>query len=170
MKDHLPDRLDLYAAAEAGRVIKGRIALANLARVLPLTASGEGELEVALELGRDQEGTHYLAGTIQGMLELQCQRCLELMGYPLNVRFRLGLVQNLDDVQYLTDRYEPLIVTPEPALLADVISDEVLLALPIAPLHEDMDNCREVTADYHASADGQEDNPFAVLEQLKQKL
>ena len=52
---------------------------------------------------------------------------------------------------------------------AEVISDEVLLALPIAPLHQDMGECREVTADYHASADAQRDNPFAVLEQLKQK-
>ena len=168
MKDHLPDRLDLYAAAEAGRVIRGRIALASLARVLPLTDSAAGELEVVLEFGRDQEGTRYLAGSIKGMLELQCQRCLESMDYPLNVKFRLGLVQD-PDAQHLTDRYEPLIVTPEPALLAEVISDEVLLALPIAPLHEDMDDCREVTADYHASADAQRDNPFAVLEQLKQK-
>ena len=169
MKDHLPDRLDLYAAAEAGRVIKGRIKLASLARVLPLTVSGAGELDVVLELDRDQDSTRYLAGSIKGMLELQCQRCLGPMEYTLNVRFRLGLVQNPDDVQYLTDRYEPLIVTPEPALLAEVISDEVLLALPIVPLHEDMGNCREVTADYHASANAQRDNPFAVLEQLKQK-
>jgi uncharacterized protein len=170
MKDHLPDRLDLYAAAEAGRVIRGRIALASLARVLPLMASEEGELEVVLELDRDQEGTRYLAGSIKGVLELQCQRCLDPMVYPLNVRFRLGLVQAPDDVQYLADRYEPLIVTAEPAQIAEVISDEVLLALPIAPLHEDMNNCREVTADYHASAGAQRDNPFAVLEQLKQKL
>ena len=169
MKDHLPDRLDLYAAAEAGRIIRGRVPLASLARVLPLTASGTGELDVVLELGRDQEGTRYLAGSIKGVLALQCQRCLDSMEYPLNVRFRLGLVQNPDDVQYLADRYEPLIVTPEPAQITEVISDEVLLALPIAPLHEDMGNCREVAADYHASADAQRDNPFAVLEQLKQK-
>ncbi len=169
MKDHLPDRLDLYAAAEAGRVIRGRIPLASLTRVIPLTSSVASELEVVLEFGRDQEGTRYLTGSIRGMLELQCQRCLESMDYPLNVKFQLGLVQNPDDVQYLTDRYEPLIVAAEPALLAEVISDEVLLALPIAPLHEGMVNCREVTADYHASADAQRDNPFAVLEQLKQK-
>ena len=169
MKDHLPDRLDLFAAAEAGRIIRGRVQLASLERVLPLTASGTGELDVVLELGRDQEGTRYLAGSIKGVLALQCQRCLDPMEYPLNVRFRLGLVQNPDDVQYLADRYEPLIVTPEPAQITEVISDEVLLALPIAPLHEDMGNCREVAADYHASADAQRDNPFAVLEQLKQK-
>jgi uncharacterized protein len=170
MKDHLPDRLDLYAAAEAGRVIRGRIPLVSLTRVLPLTVSGEGELEVVLELGRGQEGTRYLAGSIKGMLELQCQRCLESMDYPLDVRFRLGLVQDPDDVQYLTDRYEPLIVTAEPALLAEVLADEVLLTLPIAPLHEDTGNCRGVTADYHAPDSAQRDNPFAVLEQLKQKL
>lgn len=169
MKDHLPDRLDLFAAAEAGRVIRGRIPLARLTRVVPLTASTAGELEVSLAFGRDQEGTRYLEGSIRGVLELQCQRCLESMDYPLKLNFRLGLVQSPDDVQYLTDRYEPLIVGAEPALLAEVISDEVLLALPIAPLHEDMGDCREVTADYHASADAQRDNPFAVLEQLKQK-
>ncbi|UCC55751.1 MAG: DUF177 domain-containing protein [Gammaproteobacteria bacterium] len=169
MKDHLPDRLDLYAAAEAGRVIKGRIPVARLARVVPLTASGAGELDVILELDRDQEGTRYLAGSIKGVLELQCQRCLDSMDYPLNVRFRLGLVQNPDDLQYLTDRYEPLIVTPEPAQISEVIADEVLLALPIAPLHADIDNCREVAADYDVSANAQRDNPFAVLKQLKQK-
>lgn len=169
MKDHLPDRLDLFAAAEAGRVIRGRIPLARLTRVVPLTVSTAGELEVSLAFGRDQEGTRYLEGSIRGVLELQCQRCLESMDYPLKLNFRLGLVQSPNDVQYLTDRYEPLIVGAEPALLAEVISDEVLLALPIAPLHEDMGDCREVTADYHASADAQRDNPFAVLEQLKQK-
>jgi uncharacterized protein len=169
MKDHLPDRLDLYAAAEAGRVIKGRIPLAKLERVVPLMASGTGELAVILELDRDQEGTRYLAGSIQGVLQLQCQRCLDSMDYPLNVKFRLGLLQNPDDVQYLADRYEPLIVTPEPARISEVIEDEVLLALPIAPLHEDMNKCREVAADYHESASVQRNNPFAVLEQLKLK-
>jgi len=169
MKDHLPDRLDLYAAAEAGRVIRGRMQLTGLARVLPLLTSDTGELDVVLELDRDQSGTRYLAGSIKGVLVLQCQRCLDPMEYPLDVTFRLGLVQKPDDMHNLTDCYEPLVLTAEPVQISEVIADEVLLALPIAPLHEDMGNCREVAADYHATAAAQRDNPFAVLEQLKQK-
>jgi uncharacterized protein len=169
MIDHLPDRLDLYATAEAGRVLQGRIKLASLDRVLSLLATREGELQVLLELGRDQDGTRYLTGSIKGMLVLQCQRCLEPMEYPLDVRPRLGLVQSQDEAERLTEFYEPLILTREPALLAEVISDEVLLALPIVPLHEDMSKCQALATAFPAPASTPANNPFAVLEQLKQK-
>jgi uncharacterized protein len=169
MTNLLPERLDLYTAAEAGRMLAGRIALAELERVVPLVVSRESELGVSLQLGIDQEGTRYLSGTIRGVLELQCQRCLEPMEYPLAIKFRLGLVRDQDAADRLAERYEPLIVTQEPASVADVISDEVLLALPIAPVHADPGKCHEVTADYSESSGPQRSNPFIVLEQLKHK-
>jgi uncharacterized protein len=167
MINHLPDRLDLYAAAEAGRELRGRVELARLARALPLLESPEGELEVALELGRDEDGTHYLAGSVQGRLLLQCQRCLESMEYPMEVTFRLGLVHSQEQMQRLSERYEPLLITSEPASLAEVITDEVLLALPIVPLHSGVSTCRPPVTDTPVS--GRRENPFAVLAQLKQK-
>ena len=94
MINHLPDRLDLYAAAEAGRELRGRLKLDRLVRALPLFESTEGELEVVLELGRDEDGIHYLDGSVQGSLLLLCQRCLEPMEYPLAATFRLGLVHS----------------------------------------------------------------------------
>jgi uncharacterized protein len=169
MINHLPDRLDLYAAAEAGRVLRGRVELARMVRALPLLESPDGELEVLLELGRDEDGTHYLAGTVQGKLVLLCQRCLEPMEYPLDVTFRLGLVHSQEQSQGLSDRYEPLLITGEPASLAEVITDEVLLALPIVPLHSGSSTCRPPATDYQTPASSQRENPFAVLAQLKQK-
>ena len=65
---------------------------------------------------------------------MKCQRCLERMILPLDVRFRLGLVRDKDALNDLSDWYEPLVVTAEPADIADILSDEVLLALPIVPL------------------------------------
>jgi DUF177 domain-containing protein len=169
MINHLPDRLDLYAAAEAGRVLRGRVELARLVRALPQLESPEGELEVVLELGRDEDGTHYLAGSVQGRLVLVCQRCLEPMEYPLDVTFRLGLVHSQDQMQGLSDRYEPLLLTGEPAILAEVITDEVLLALPIVPLHKGAGACRPPVPDYQTTANSRRESPFAVLAQLKQK-
>jgi uncharacterized protein len=169
MINHLPDRLDLYAAAEAGRVLRGRLELARLVRALPQLESPEGELEVSLELGRDEDGTRYLAGTVQGRLVLLCQRCLEPLEYPLDVTFRLGLVHGQEQMQGLSDRYEPLLITGEPASLAEVITDEVLLALPIVPLHRGTSTCRPPATDYQKPADSRRENPFAVLAQLKQK-
>jgi uncharacterized protein len=169
MINHLPDRLDLYAAAEAGRILRGRVELARLIRALPQLESSEGELEVLLELGRDENGTHYLAGSVQGKLALLCQRCLEPMEYPLDVTFRLGLVHSQEQSQGLSDRYEPLLITDEPASLAEVLTDEVLLALPIVPLHSGASTCRPPATDNQTPASSQRENPFAVLAQLKQK-
>jgi len=66
MIDHLPDRLDLMAIAEAGRVMRGRIPVAALERLLPVLTSEQGELQVELNLGKDTGGTCFLAGTIEG--------------------------------------------------------------------------------------------------------
>jgi uncharacterized protein len=168
MIDHLPDRLDLYAMAEAGRVLRGRVKLVSLPRVLPLLVSDDGELDVVLELGKDEDGTHTLCGTVSGRLVMQCQRCLESMDYPLATQFRLGLVLSQAAAGELPDRYEPLLVTREPTRIAEVVSDEVLLALPIVPMHDEHSECRALTDDYAPVADERE-NPFAVLAQLKQK-
>jgi len=169
MTEHLPDRLDLLAAAEAGRELRGRIALASLERVVPLLASPEGELQVDMRLGRDPDGTYRLTGSIRGDVVLQCQRCLEAFTRALDVDFRLGLVRSEDAAARLTHGYEPLLVTAEPASIADIVADEVLLALPFAPVHDDTDECHGLNRNYQSSADAQRENPFAVLAGLKQK-
>ena len=169
MTEHLPDRLDLLAAAEAGREFRGRIALAFLERVIPLLASPEGELQVDMRLGVDPDGICHLSGNIRGNVVLQCQRCLENLTRALDVDFRLGLVRSQEDAARLAHGYEPLLVTAEPVSIADIVSDEVLLALPFAPVHGETDECHGLYQDYQPSADAQRESPFAVLAGLKQK-
>jgi uncharacterized protein len=169
MTNHLPDRLDLFAAAEAGRELQGRIELLRLTRALALLEPPYGELEVELRLGRDEDGTHFLAGSIRGNLVLRCQRCLEAMDFPLDVDFRLGLVHGQEQMRRLSDRYEPLIVSDEPVSLAEIVTDEVLLALPIVPLHTGVSTCHLPVIDGQAPDGEQRENPFAVLAQLKHK-
>ena len=169
MIDHLPDRLDLMATAAAGRSLQGRIPLARLERALPALTSSAGELQVVLELGKDVDGTHYLAGSLQGDVQLTCQRCLGQMVLPLDVDFRLGLVRDKDAINDLSDVYDPLVVTAEPADIADILSDEVLLALPIVPLHGESEECQGLLKRYQPPAEDPRENPFAVLAGLKQK-
>ena len=54
-------------------------------------------------------------------------------------------------------------------MIAEVVTEEVLLALPIVPLHDDKADCRELKTDYAASTGEERETPFAVLAQLKQK-
>ena len=169
MINHLPDRLDLIATAEAGRALRGTVAVSSLERLLPVLVSGEGELQVEIELGKDPDGTRYVKGSIQGDVMLKCQRCLENMTLPLDLNFRLGLVSSDAAASILPDWYEPLLVTAEPALIADMIAEEVLLAIPIVPRHRDRLDCQEFVKDYAPPESEQRKNPFAVLAGLKLK-
>lgn len=169
MTEHLPDRLDLLAAAGAGRELHGRIALASLERVAPLLASPEGDLRVVMCLGKDPDGTYCLSGSIRGNVVLQCQRCLGELVRTLDVEFRLGLVRSQEAAARLAHGYEPLLVTAEPSSIAEIVADEVLLALPFAPVHEDLNECHGLYEAYQPPAEAQRENPFAVLAGLKQK-
>ena len=150
-------------------MLRGTVVISNLERLLPVLVSDEGELRVEMELGKDLDGTRYLKGSIQGEVILKCQRCLNNMTLPLDLGFRLGLVASDDAANALPDRYEPLLVTAEPAHIADVIAEEVLLAIPIVPKHGDRVDCQEFVKDYTPPESEQRKNPFAVLAGLKSK-
>ena len=169
MINHLPDRLDLIAAAEAGRALRGSIAVARLERLLPELVSDEGELQVEIALGKDPAGIRYLQGSIKGAVTVKCQRCLDKMALLLDLEFRLGLVASESAADVLPERYEPLLVTAEPAYIADVVAEEVLLAIPIVPRHSDRVDCLEFVKDYESPVDEQRENPFAALAGLKLK-
>ncbi len=150
-------------------MLRGSIAVASLERLLPVLISDEGELQVEIELGKDPDGIRYLKGSVKGAVMLKCQRCLDNMSLPLDLVFRLGLVASEDAADRLPDRYEPLLVTAEPAHIADVIAEEVLLAIPIVPRHSDRVECQEFVKDYKPPVGEQRENPFAVLAGLKLK-
>lgn len=169
MIDHLPDRLDLLATADAGRVLQGRMKLASMQRLLPALTSSDGDLQVYLEFGKDPDGTRYMSGTIQGEVGLQCQRCLEPMSLSLDLGFRLGIVRDQQALNVLHERYEPLLVGAEPTSLAEIVTDEVLLALPLVPAHADSEKCHEFVQDYKPPQPEKREGPFAVLAELKQK-
>ena len=125
MIERLPDRLDLIATAEAGRVLRGRIAVARLERLVPALTSDQGELQVELNFGKDPQGTCFLSGTIKGEIVLGCQRCMENMTLPLDLGFRLGLLREERAASTLSDCYEPLVVTAEPADIAEIVAEDV---------------------------------------------
>ena len=80
-----------------------------------------------------------------------------------------------DEAAALPAFYEPLLVADE-AVLRDIVEEEILLALPSFPTHETECKTSEQVAaleplkassDEVAEASAQTDNPFGVLEQLK---
>ena len=92
-----------------------------------------------------------------------CQRCMKPMPFELdeNVRIILFADENsLDEAMAADEELEGLLLEKELDVRV-LVEDQVLMALPFSPRHEDCDNVAlaEVNQD--------KPNPFAVLAGLK---
>ena len=113
----------------------GTLALAGMTRLAPSLFGDNGAVEVALSAGMEQ-GRAVLHGHLKGRLSLQCQRCLEAVPLEVDHAFSLAVVACEDEIAALPPACEPLLNRGEEIALADVFEDELLLLLPIVPMHE----------------------------------
>lgn len=158
----LPAVIDGLAFARDGAVLAGTVAVANLPRLVLELVEGQGRLEWQLSGSRDREGKCWLGLEVSGSLGLVCQRCLGRFEFPVDLKTRLLLVppgQPWPDEELAEDGFDAVAAEKEMAL-SSLIEDEVLLALPIAPMHE-------VCATPMPLENEQEPSPFAALAKLK---
>lgn len=169
MSDRLDELIDPLALAAKGRSIEGRISLAKLARLAPSLRSTEGEAEASLHFAIDEGGMPNVIGRVRATLILQCQRCLRNMAYEVDSRIRLGIVTSRKAAEALPEYYDPLLVTGEEIQAADLVEDELILALPLVAMHETTECPVGDKFQQQAEAEPKRENPFAVLAELKKK-
>ena len=173
MSKHVPDFVHPFRAAEGGYSIEGQLTFARMKRLLEVVENPEGSAEVALGFAMDEQRIPHVRGRIRTEVVLICQRCLEAMTVPIQIKLDLGIVESDDQAKRLPEQYDPLVVSEKPVAVAELIEDEILLALPAIPRHEG-DVCKATnTAMKEEQAEGGSEktsaNPFSVLAQLKSK-
>ncbi len=137
----LPDKLNPWQlAAENGR-LTGDLALTELPRLVALLDQSSGAVSVTLTAGMDGQGQRFIAGHLRTTVELTCQRCLGSLQWPLDVTVHLGLVHSEAEADRLSGDYEPLLAPDCAMTVADLVEDELLLALPQIPRHADRREC-----------------------------
>jgi uncharacterized protein len=164
MLDCLPERVEPLGLADVGRSFRAKVPIASLQRLAPLLASRQGDLAVHLDFGVDERHVRALRGSIEGTVTLVCQRCLKGLRFPVDLKFCLGIVSSEAEIDRLPDGYEPLLVSGEPIRSVDIVEDEVLLAIPAVPLHEQDGRCK---IGYRNPSLPERESPFAVLKKLK---
>lgn len=167
MSDRLPNRIPALDLVRSGAELVGSVDLAAMPRLAEALLDDTGQIAVELRFGTD-DGVRYVAGRIRGQLRLQCQRCLEPMDLAMDIDVRLGLVEGAQEAERLPEPYEPLVMDDHEIALTQVVEDELLLALPIVPMHTDPGECRLIETD-GAPVETARENPFAVLAELKHR-
>ena len=107
-------------------------------------------------------------------LGLQCQRCLRDMEVPIKSASLMACVWTDEEAAALPATYEPLLVDDN-ADLSNIVEEEILLAIPVSPVHEkectspEQRAALETDTEERAAVEdaGERDSPFAVLERLK---
>jgi uncharacterized protein len=155
----------------ARRSFEGTLPIATMSRLCEVLASTDGVVTFELDFGRDSLGISYVDVRAQTSLNVLCQRTLEPFVLPVAVNTRLGLIKLERDEAGLPPDCEPLLVAEDGRLNpADVIEDELLLALPLVPVNPDSSLPDEVTGhelEDLAVGERRSENPFAVLRELK---
>ena len=162
----LPSRIDPWRLAAEGERLDGALALAALPRLAAALNRADGVVKVALAAGIDRQGVRFIAGVVRTEVELICQRCLEPLRVALDATVRLGLVRSEAEADRLPEEYEPLLVPEGNLGVADLVEDELLLALPRIPRHEDARDCE--ANGYRTPDRVEQDQPFATLASLLQ--
>ncbi len=167
----LPLQIAPFKLARQAQRLQGAIEMSGMERLAEELIDTNGEINVDLQFGVDEQGTHFARGHMSATVQLTCQRCMNPMSHLIESVVSLGFVSNDDQTGKLPQGYEPLVISDETVALADIVEDELILALPIVAMHEEQ-GCEPIIEQLHIEAEQIEQtekkpNPFAVLSDLK---
>jgi uncharacterized protein len=166
--------VDTLAGTETA--IDFEIPLAELPRVSHELTGKDGEARGRVRFSRHM-GQAVADLEVHAAPEVVCQRCMQPMRWPVDVKSRIALVSDYDAADRVPDGMEVFLVEADSVSVRDLVDEEVMLALPHVPRHEEGSECagRQVAlpgheADAAEAADAQVQKPFAQLgELLKRK-
>lgn len=168
----------MQAFAAEGTPLAGTTLLQNMERLAQETPAQQHDLAVnwqargELRAGSGAEADVWLHLQATVTLPLTCQRCMGSVDTPIAVDqwYRFVATEEIAMAEDDESEEDLLVMAPQFDLLA-VLEDELLMALPLVPMH---DHCPVApvlaVGDLDlANAPAEKPNPFAVLAQLKKK-
>lgn len=146
----------------------GEVSVSELPRLAGETVDKSGSIHWLLESGADTLGRPMLLLSVSGAVQLMCQRCLSPLKFEVVSMASLILAKDetsadeIDAALGDDDTFD-VIVASGALNVADLVEDEVLLAIPFSPKHEvcpDQQNQINIQGAKKVS-------PFDVLKNLK---
>jgi uncharacterized protein len=175
-KDFDPHRLDVRRFAEEAGELHESQGLGRFARLTDETVDAPADLQVhwnargELRNPKHHEPEIWLHLDADAILPLVCQRCLQRVDMPVAIERSFRFVADeATAAAHDDDSEEDLLALSRSFNLQELVEDELLMDLPVAPRHE---ACPEpvkmsvVDPGFEQSAPERE-NPFAVLGRLK---
>lgn len=176
--DKMPANIMLEKWADIGFNWQGLVKIAGFERLagvldMPKQQVANDAMSVTVTLTK-KNGILWLKYDIKAHLWIACQRCLSPMMVDVSDEYELAILQDDRQIGQIDDAEFVLIdeICPHAGRkmlpLKDLLEDELLLVLPLAPRHDDCQMPVEATTT--AATDDNMESPFAALAALKGKL
>lgn len=158
--------LEADRLADGGADVDFAVPLAELTGLRTLPAGVGGQVGGRAHFAR-QGGVVVAELTMKGTAILQCQRCMRPLEIPIDTRVRVGLVGSEAQAGEVPDDLETMLAPGGRIRIGEIVTEELLLSLPIVPLHAAGDDCAVATSPVAQSAHaGETHKPFARLGEL----
>jgi uncharacterized protein len=176
VKDFDPRRLDVRRFAEQAAVLEADTGLRQLARLAAEAQASDRPISVHWHARGEVHNPQHLHPQVwvhlqaDATLPLVCQRCLHPVEVPLSVDRSFRFVSDEataaaeDD-----DAEEDLLALSNSFDLLELVEDELLMEMPVAPRHEVCPEAVKMSVrdPGFEAAQAEKENPFAVLSRLK---
>ena len=163
--NQLPKTIKLFKFARKEASLHGDYKISAMPRISEIARNTEDRIKVALSFYLENDKTPCIKGIIKANIILDCQRCLEALPLELNVLFNLAFVRHESQAEELDTSFEIYNIGEEEDLDSiDLITDEILLSIPMAPSH-DFDCSLKI--DKEEVVEEISKNPFDVLKNIK---
>ena len=161
----LPKTIKLFKFARKEVSLHGDYKIADMPRISEIARNTEDKIKVDLSFYLENDKTPCIKGIINTNIILDCQRCLEAFPVELKVNFNLAFVRHESQAEELNTSFEVYNIGEEEDLDSiDLITDEILLTIPMAPSH-DFDCSLKI--DKEEVVEEISKNPFDVLKNIK---
>jgi uncharacterized protein len=169
MATGLPDLVDYARLAQEGAVLERVYGLRELPRLKDVLAEPDGTLRASFAFVKMPSGGAGARVAIRAEPRLVCQRCVQGFAYPVSGGSEIEFTQ---DERSDSER-EYFEVDGGMVSLRELAEEELLLALPIAPVCSKPQNCGNAPS-IDMGATGREESdetrrPFSALQDLLKK-
>ena len=160
----LPGQLKLFNFAKREISLSGIYQISDFPKISKIASNKKDNVKVDLSFYLKNNKTPCVDGIIELDILLACQRCLDDLSITLKVNFNLAFVRHNQESEELDSHYEIYVIEEEELATHDLISDEILLSIPMVPAH-DYDCIKEINE--QEIVEGKSENPFAILKKIK---
>ena len=161
----LPEKINFFNFAKKEVKLNGDFKVSELSRLSEIASNENDKVEVDLSFRLENGRIPCVEGIIKSILVLDCQRCLDSLQVDLKVPFNIAFARNECQAENLDDKFEIYLIGDDEELeTKDLITDEILLSIPMAPSHDY--DCGLMT-DKGNIVEEVREHPFDVLNNIK---